>query len=471
MLRRYSQVLVNMLFASDLVLTVLSAALAYALRYHSPLAELVHVRGDDAPAVAEMLLVLMGALPVAALAYEGAGLYQPRRVGTQVRELFDITRATAIVIIVLITANFFLRANDLSRGLLVVFLCTNVLVLGISRGIARQLLRRARRRGWNQRSVVIVGAGRLGQKLADRIEENPWTGFRAIGYVDPRAERQGRTFHGARVLGGLDDLPDIVEQREVDQVFVALPFKLQEHLPAVLDSLAELHVDVRVVPDTISFVTMRGSVDDFAGMPIINLRESPLYGWNRLAKRMMDAVLSFLLLLAFSPVLVAVALAVRLSSPGPILYRQERMGLDGELFQMLKFRTMRTDAERETGAVWAKEDDPRRTRLGTFLRKTSLDELPQLWNVLRGQMSLVGPRPERPVFIAEFKQTIPRYMLRHKVKAGMTGWAQINGWRGNTSLRKRIQYDLDYIERWSLVFDLKILFLTIFRGFVAPNAY
>jgi len=216
---------------------------------------------------------------------------------------------------------------------------------------------------------------------------------------------------------------------------------------------------------------MRGGIEDFEGVPIIHLRESPLFGWNGVLKRGLDLVVGGVALVVLSPVLMIVASAVKLTSPGPTLLRQERMGLDGRAFSMLKFRTMRSDAEAESGPVWATPDDDRRTRVGAVLRRFSLDELPQLFNVLRGDMSLVGPRPERPVFVETFRHRIPGYMLRHKVKAGMTGWAQINGWRGNTSLEKRIEYDLYYIERWSLGFDLAILLKTIWRGFLSKQAY
>jgi exopolysaccharide biosynthesis polyprenyl glycosylphosphotransferase len=217
--------------------------------------------------------------------------------------------------------------------------------------------------------------------------------------------------------------------------------------------------------------SLRGGIEEFEGVPLIRLRESPLYGWNRALKRTLDLAVGGLALTLALPLMALITAAIKLSSPGPVLLRQERMGIDGRRFTMLKFRTMRTDAEADTGPVWAAADDPRRTRVGALLRRFSLDELPQLWNVLKGEMSLVGPRPERPVFVESFRRSLPGYMLRHKVKAGMTGWAQINGWRGNTSLEKRLEFDLYYIERWSLGFDLKILLHTLWRGFFDKNAY
>ena len=256
-----------------------------------------------------------------------------------------------------------------------------------------------------------------------------------------------------------------------DRVFISLSLKEQHRLEELKDLLSEQWVDVRIVPDLGSFRTLHTDVESFAGMPLVTLVQSPMTGCNQVLKRMLDLAGAILALVLFSPLMLLIAFLVKITSPGPILYRQQRMGLDGKTFFTLKFRSMRQDAEKQTGAVWATENDTRRTTLGVYLRRFNLDELPQLFNVLNGEMSLVGPRPERPVLIEEFKSKIPNYMLRHKVKAGITGWAQINGWRGNTSIAKRIEHDLYYIERWSVWLDLKILLLTVFKGFVDPNAY
>jgi Undecaprenyl-phosphate glucose phosphotransferase len=236
-------------------------------------------------------------------------------------------------------------------------------------------------------------------------------------------------------------------------------------------AIGDESVTIHVVPDLGRFTSLRGGVEEFEGLPFIHLRESPLYGWNQIAKRIFDAVFSLAVLLLLSPVLLALAAAVKVTSRGPVFYGQERMGLDGQRFRMLKLRTMRVDAERETGPVWAPPDDARRTPIGAFLRRFSLDELPQFVNVLRGEMSVVGPRPERPVFVERFRRTVPGYMLRHKVKSGVTGWAQVNGLRGNTSLETRIEYDIEYIERWSFWLDLKIIGMTVIRVLFDRNAY
>jgi len=272
------------------------------------------------------------------------------------------------------------------------------------------------------------------------------------------------------VLGTYEQAGEIARELSIDKVFIAIPLEAYGRMEGILRSLEEAIVDINVVPDLYQYITLRGGVEEFEGLPLISLQDSPSYGWNLVAKRVLDIGSSGIALLITAPLLLLIAAAIKLTSPGPVLYRQERMGLDGRTFQMRKFRSMRTEAEEDTGAVWATRDDRRRTAIGALLRRTSLDELPQLINVLLGEMSLVGPRPERPVFIEEFRKQIPRYMLRHKVKAGITGWAQVNGWRGDTSLDRRIECDLFYIEHWSLLFDLKILWLSLWKGFIHKNA-
>ncbi|MEK7828640.1 MAG: undecaprenyl-phosphate glucose phosphotransferase, partial [Deltaproteobacteria bacterium] len=281
----------------------------------------------------------------------------------------------------------------------------------------------------------------------------------------------GANVHGIEVLGVYDEVGRFVKGKGIDHVIIALAWEEHGKVIDVLKNIGEEMVDIQVIPDIYEFATIRGGIEEFDGLPIISLQDSPLYGWNMVIKRSFDVIFSIIAVILTVPVMLIVAVAIKLTSHGPIFYRQERMSIGGDTFQMLKFRSMKIDAEQETGAVWAKMADPRRTWFGTFLRKTSLDELPQFFNVLKGDMSIVGPRPERPVFIEEFRKSIPKYMLRHKMKAGITGWAQVNGWRGDTDLKKRIEYDLYYIENWSFWFDLKIMWLTIWKGLINKNAY
>lgn len=324
-----------------------------------------------------------------------------------------------------------------------------------------------RRAGVNRRNIVIVGCSEIGRSALTRLSNVGATGFDVVGYFsDDESSRELAHWKGRAKEARL-----FVESNEVDQVWLAFPFNQADWLEDVLDEFKHVPVDIRLVPDLYGFRLLNHSTSVVAGLPVVNLSMSPMDGLNRLVKALEDQLLSVLILAAISPLLLLIALGVKLTSPGPVFYRQERMSWNGKCFYMYKFRSMRVDAESQTGAVWARSDDDRTTSFGRFLRRTSLDELPQFINVLIGDMSIVGPRPERPVFVERFKDEIPDYMQKHKVKAGITGWAQVNGWRGDTDLQARIEHDLYYIEHWSLLFDLKIIMLTLFRGLMHKNAY
>jgi Undecaprenyl-phosphate glucose phosphotransferase len=371
-------------------------------------------------------------------------------------------------VLVLVTImTFFFRGYDYSRVVILYFWLLSIGVVWFARASFREGLRFARRRGYNLRYAVVVGGGPLAATVVQRIRSRPDVGIEVRGVVGD--DRDGAT--GTRWLGAYKDLRVVLDAHQVDHVILALTHEDYGRLPGLLDAVGDEPVTIHVVPDLLRFTSLRGGIEEFEGVPFIHLRESPLYGWSRVAKRAFDLAFSLIGLVLLSPVFLLLAVAIKFSSPGPIFYRQERMGLDGQRFKMLKFRTMRSGAEAGSGPVWASPSDARRTRLGAFLRRLSLDELPQFINVIRGQMSVVGPRPERPVFVEQFRRNVPGYMLRHKVKSGITGWAQINGLRGNTSLEKRIQYDLEYIERWSFWFDLKIIILTLVRVLFDRNAY
>jgi Undecaprenyl-phosphate glucose phosphotransferase len=299
------------------------------------------------------------------------------------------------------------------------------------------------------------------------MRARPDVGIHVLGVVGD--DKEGTA--GARWLGGYADLRAVLDAHTVDHVILALAHEDYGRLGGLLEAVGDEPVTIHVVPDLFRFASLRGGMEEFEGMPFVHLRDSPLAGWNQVAKRAFDVAFSLALLVGLSPLFLVLAAGVKLTSRGPVFYTQERMGLDGQRFTMLKLRTMQVDAEAGTGPVWAARNDPRRVPFGAFLRRFSLDELPQLLNVLRGEMSVVGPRPERPVFVEQFRRTVPGYMLRHKVKSGVTGWAQVNGLRGNTSLEKRIQYDLEYIERWSLWLDLKIIALTVVRIVSDDHAY
>jgi Undecaprenyl-phosphate glucose phosphotransferase len=372
--------------------------------------------------------------------------------------------------LILVAATFFLKPFEFSRVVILYFWIVSILSVSLIRGSFREVLRFMRRRGYNLRHILIVGEGALAHKVVERIRARPELGLRIVGLLvgDPRMV--GKELEGLKALGTYEQAGAIVEDLPIDRVFVAIPLEAYGRMEGILRSLEDGIADINVVPDLYQYMTLRGGVEEFDGLPLVSLQDSPTYGWSLVGKRVMDIVLASAALLITWPFLLLFSAIIKLTSPGPVLYRQERMGLDGRVFQMLKFRSMQADAEGDTGPVWAMRGDERRTTIGTLLRHTSLDELPQLLNVLKGEMSLVGPRPERPVFIEEFRKQVPRYMLRHKVKAGITGWAQVNGWRGDTSIEKRIECDLFYIENWSLFFDLRILWLSLWRGFIHKNA-
>jgi len=333
----------------------------------------------------------------------------------------------------------------------------------------RLALRSVRRLGFNQRQIVMAGDYVLSQEVADRLLHSPWAGLQIIGVFGDHLVPQ-KAKASMPLLGSIDDLETFVGERDVDQVWITLPLKAEDTVKKIMFLLRHSTVDIRWVPDISSFRLINHSMSEIAGMPVLSLSSSPMVGVSRLLKALEDRLLSALILILISPLLVVLSVGVKLSSPGPIFYRQERVGWNGKPFLMLKFRSMPVDVEKN-GVQWGGARNKEATPFGAFLRKTSLDELPQFLNVLNGDMSIVGPRPERPMFVEKFKDEIPDYMKKHLVKAGITGWAQINGWRGDTDLSKRIEYDLYYIEHWSLWFDLRIILLTVFKGFINRNAY
>ncbi len=398
------------------------------------------------------------------------GIYSAGRMRGRKMEVLLLWKAHASALAILIALAYLYDQSKYSRLVMMYFGVFGALVLAAFRVTLRTALRALRRRGYDVRRVLLVGGGTAVRTLTDRLGSYPELGMQIVGLVTA----DGRPLpepSGVRVAGAFVDLERIVEAERPDEVLIAVPPHKLPRLYGAMLKLRDQAVTVEVVPEVAQYMTIGYSVEDFEGLPIIRLNDSPIDSWHSVVKRGLDALLSGAGLALLSPLLVLIAVLVKMTSPGPILYRQERMGLDGRRFWMLKFRSMHVDAEASSGAVWAKKSDDRCTAIGTFLRRTSLDELPQLWNVFVGHMSLVGPRPERPVFIQQFRSQIPGYMLRHKVKSGITGWAQVNGWRGDTSIAERTECDLFYIRNWSLELDLKILTMTLWKGFINKNAY
>jgi exopolysaccharide biosynthesis polyprenyl glycosylphosphotransferase len=384
-----------------------------------------------------------------------------------VDDLAGLLRCVLQAALVLAATTFFYREYSFSRTFLVGFAAASYAFLLAGRAFSRYLHLLARERGIGVERVAILGRGPMQGRLVRALH-----GRAGIGYVLAGEILQPEEAPGALpALGVATELQDAVERHRIDLVLVAAPFHAVGQMLPVLDALAEHQVRVLFLPDLEEILATSLRVRNIEGLPLLELRQVALTGIDRVAKRTFDLVIAALMLVCLSPLLLLIAVGVRLGSPGPTLYRQQRVGRDGRIFHILKYRTMRRDAEHHTGPVFAHAADPRRTRFGTWLRTFSLDELPQLWNVLRGDMSLVGPRPERPVFVQEFRSTIPRYFERHKMRSGITGWAQVNGLRGDTPLEERTRYDLYYVENWSLAFDLKILALTLRSVVSRRNAY
>jgi exopolysaccharide biosynthesis polyprenyl glycosylphosphotransferase len=466
-IRKSTRRIAIVMLVSDVAATIFALAAAYFLRFR---AEIIPVRhGIPDAALYGRLVPLIAVLwPVVYYFY---GLYQVRRHRSRVEEGIAVLVATGFATLVLAGLATFYRGASYSRAVLVFFFALDVAFVFAGRTAIRRYLEEAWRHGVGIRRALVVGAGRLGHAVVEKLHEHPEAGLRAIGFLDDDETKRGTEFLGVPVLGATADAARIVDGSGADTVFLALPLEAHHTMLAVLQEVGRTIADVRVVPDLLQHITFRAGVEDMDGLPVVHLTQVPLTGWMSLVKRLLDIAISGAALVALSPVYAAIAVAIRAADRGPVLYRQRRMGLDGRPFDILKFRSMVVDAEGASGPVWTSRDDVRRTRIGAFLRRWSLDELPQLWNVLRGEMSLVGPRPERPEFVREFKEKFPQYMLRHRVRSGITGWAQVHGWRGNTSVSKRIEYDLYYIENWSLALDFRILWMTLRHGLRHRNAY
>jgi putative colanic acid biosynthesis UDP-glucose lipid carrier transferase len=421
------------------------------------------------------IALLVGVL-LTALIFPRFNIYRAWRGASLIDELRLITLAWGGVIVSLVAIAFVTKVGaTYSRGWALIWAGSTWLGLMASRVFIRNLLMRLRARGFNQRRIVIVGAAGLGQEVATRLQAMPWAGLQVVGFFCDEEALRSTSPCGLPVLGRLEELPGFVERESVDQVWLTMPLSEVNRVRSVLHSLRYATVDIRFVPDVFGLRLLNHSVTDVAGMPVMNLSVSPMEGINRLVKGLEDRVLALLILILISPLLLVIALGVKLSSPGPVLFKQKRHGWDGREIRVYKFRTMVVHREAGEQVTQASRGDARITAFGAFLRRTSLDELPQFFNVLQGRMSIVGPRPHALAHNEFYKEHIDYYMQRHKVKPGITGWAQINGFRGETDtlekMQKRVEYDLYYIDHWSVWFDLKIIFLTIFKGFVNRNAY
>ena len=465
MLQEQSRFYQQLLFFADMILVGSAWIAAYYLRFEVFVTWPIPLPQWEP--LSRYLTFFPWILISAALTFWASGLYVPDRAQRWTSLIRSVAKSVGIALIISMAFLSFYRDFNVSRLTIVLFAAlTPLSMLGL-RLCTYFYVRNARRRGRNLRRVLIVGAGHAGRRLAKSFELYPWMGFQVIGFLDDHKTDE------PDVLGKVDEVLPLLDSASnpVHYVYIALPLHAVGKIERLISSLSTRLVHVCLVPDLLQHDIINSRITDVDGLPVLHIIDEAPMDFRRFVKRSLDVVFSLMILILLSPLLLIIALLVFLSSKGPVLYRQERMGLNGKCFYMLKFRSMPITAEQESGAVWAKKDENRATPIGRILRRTSLDELPQFINVLKGDMSVVGPRPERPVFIKDFKDRIPRYMLRHKMKAGITGWAQVNGWRGNTSLEKRIQHDLYYIQNWSLRLDVKIMILTVWKGFVNRNAY
>jgi Undecaprenyl-phosphate glucose phosphotransferase len=473
MVRRQSRLLTTYYVFADIILGMAAFALAYFVRFETGLIPVT--KGYPPFSQYATLAPFVGLL--VPLAFQTQGLYRLRRGRSRVDDFFAVFVGTIVAIVLGLIGTLYVQtylasdaakdrgAYEVSQYVWALFLVLNVALAYGARAVVRGALERRWRAGVGVKRVLIAGAGDLGRLVADKILEHAELGFRVAGFVDDSATGDHIGYRGLPLLGTLDETGEICQRERIDEVYVALPLEAHARMLTVIEQASRELSDIHVVPDLLQFMALRARLEDLDGVPIVSIHDVPLQGLNSALKRVIDVAISGVAILLLSVPAGIIALLVRLTSPGNVFYRQERMGLDGKAFTVYKFRSMYANAEVDSGPVWARDDDPRCTPIGRLLRRWDLDEIPQFWNVLKGEMSIVGPRPERPFFVQQFKQRIPQYMLRHKVKAGITGWAQVNGWRGNTSIEKRIEYDLYYIENWSVGLDLKIMWLTLIRGF------
>lgn len=416
--------------------------------------------------------LLIFIIPIFMLMYYVCSVYAPKRTVRRRFEIYGIVKANTIGIITLIIVLYMIiKEINYSRSVMVIFYAFNVFFTSCFRIFLRKGLRTIRSKGYNLKHILLVGYSRAAEEYIDRLMDNPQWGYVACGILDNHIPA-GTTYKGVKVLGSLGNLEIILPENKLDEIAITLPLEDYDYLRSIVGTCEKSGVHTKFIPDYNSLIPSKPYTEDLLGLPVINIRYVPLTNTgNMIIKRAVDIVGAVFGIVVTSPIMLAAAILVRLSSPGPVIFRQERVGLHNKSFYMYKFRSMEMQAPGEEKKAWTVRGDPRVTGVGRLLRKTSIDELPQLFNILKGDMSLVGPRPERPLFVEKFREEIPRYMVKHQVRPGLTGWAQVNGLRGDTSIRKRIEYDLYYIENWTFWFDMKIIFMTFFTGFVNKNAY
>ena len=455
----------------DALIVVGTYMLAWFLKFRSGISFFVRDKAAGSLTMQTYFSALLVILPVYLILYYLFNLYAAKRASSMRRDIWNVIKANSVGLFLFLGGLYVARQPHFSRSMLFYFYVLNIVVDGIFRVVVYLSLQKMRAKGYNVKYVLLVGYSRAAEQYIDRIRHNPQWGYVVRGILDDSIPR-GTEYKGVKVIGQIDNLFFILPENKLDEIAITLALESYGRLKEIVGLCEKSGVHTKFIPDYNSVIPSQPYTEDLDGLPVINIRHVPLTNTlNQLAKRTFDLVCGLIITILVSPLLVVLAVLVKTSSPGPVIFKQERVGLHNKPFQMYKFRSMRMQTPEDEEKEWTTKDDPRVTKIGRFIRKTSLDEFPQLFNVILGDMSLVGPRPERPFFVEKFKEEIPRYMIKHQVRPGMTGWAQINGFRGDSSIRKRIDCDLYYIENWTMSLDIKILFLTIFKGFINKNAY
>ncbi len=457
------------LIITDAVMISIAFLIAYGIRWEATQSD----PGIQLASFGEYFGLLVVQVLAIILVMFWARLYHQARAVSRVDEFYSVFGAVSIGMMMSVAISTLLFKNlefDFPRLLIIYSWVLTIVLVMVGRLFYHAVQWRVQARGVGRDKALIVGTGDTGKLVLEKIKGSPHLGYEVIGFVHRNGETDPDSVLGVPVLGTADDLPRLVDERQIEEVIIALPEASDEEMLGLISKCSKASLSIKVFPDVFQIIATQVTIDDLGGLPLLSVRDVRQHGWRLTVKRWMDVTISAIGLVFVSPLLFGAAILIKLESPGPTFYVQERMGLDARPFKMIKLRSMRQDAEAD-GPGWTTANDPRRTKLGKFIRSTNVDELPQLINILMGDMSLVGPRPERPVYVEQFRRTIPRYMERHKEKAGLTGWAQVNGLRGDTSISDRTKYDLWYIENWSLLLDIKILIRTALRMFTDKNAY
>ncbi|MCM1262378.1 MAG: undecaprenyl-phosphate glucose phosphotransferase [Butyrivibrio sp.] len=453
----------------DAIVVAISYILAWYLKFESPFSDMDPAIGVlSQNTYFEMLYFIVPGYVILCYYFK---LYTPKRATAHKYEIINIIQANTVGVIMLMVGMYAVKQMDFSRSMMAMFYVFNIAFTAIYRSVIRMALQRLRNKGFNLKYILLVGYSRAAEEYIKRIDSNPQWGYVIRGILDDNVPR-GAVYKGVKVIGSIDNLLYILPENKLDEIAITLSLGDYDRLEKIVALCEKSGVHTKFIPDYHSLFPSKPYTEDMMGLSVVNIRYVPLTNTlNRIIKRIVDIVVSLIGAVVFSPVMLIAAIAIKCSSKGPVIFKQERIGLHNKPFEMYKFRTMEIQKSSTEKSGWTVKNDPRVTKVGKLLRKTSMDELPQLFNILKGDMSVVGPRPERPQFVEKFKEEIPRYMVKHQVKPGLTGWAQINGYRGDTSIKRRIEYDIFYIENWTLAFDIKIMFLTIFKGFINKNAY